>query len=334
MYMLKRLVFLSLTTVVFTAALAVSPINVSAMNHEQKHKTALVLAMFGTSVEPALKGLLNIKGKLERHFPHTPVKIAFTSNIIRNIWQKRAAAISYAKRHPEIPREILHVKGPLATISDLQDQGFDTIVVQPTHIAPAEEYMDLCSYVKALGSIKTIKKRFQPFNKLVVGRPALGTYGPEHPYAEDIKLAVRAVKVDVERARKEKAALVYMGHGNEYFPSGGSYLEFEDVMRKTYPDVQIIVGTVEGFPGFERVRETLKHTKTKKVLLKPFMIVAGDHARNDMSGPEPDSWKSVLEEAGIKVVADIHGLGEIDEFAEIYVSHADDAAGDAGIELK
>ena len=332
--MLKRLISPFSTTLILALALAVLPLTASAMHHEQKHRTAIVLAMFGTTVEPALHGLLNIKARLEKRFPHTPVKIAFTSNIIRKIWQKRAADPSYIRKHPNIPAEILKVKGPLATIADLQDEGFDNIVVQPTHIAPAEEYMDLCSYIRALDSIKTIKKRFQPFNKLAVGRPALGTYGPRHPYADDIAVAVRAVKADVEKARKEKATLVYMGHGNEYFPSGGSYLEFERLMNKTYPDVMTIVGTVEGFPGFERTLEILEHTKAGKVYLKPFMIVAGDHARNDMAGPEADSWKSLLEKAGIKVIPDIHGLGELDSFADIYVTHAVDAANDAGIELK
>ncbi len=332
--MFKRLFSLFVTAFVLASILVTPPQPAFAMGHGPKHKTALVLAMFGTTVEPALKGLLNIKGKLEQQFPNTPVKIAFTSNIIRKIWQKRAQDPTYAKKHPEIPAEILHVKGPLATVADLQDEGFDTIVVQPTHIAPAEEYLDLCSYIHALASIKTIKKKFKPFNKLVVGRPALGTFGIEHPYHEDIERAVKAVKSDVDKARREKAALVYMGHGNEFFPSGGSYLEFETMMKKAYPDVLTIVGTVEGFPGFERVVNILRQTGTKKVVLKPFMIVAGDHARNDMAGPGPDSWKSVLEKAGIKVLPDIHGLGELDPFAEIYVSHAIDAAKDAGIELE
>ena len=332
--MYNRLFSLSVTAVILGSFLMASPQTVSAMGHAQGHKSALVLAMFGTTVEPALKGLINIKEKLEKRFPNTPVKIAFTSSIIRKIWQKRAADPDYAKRHPEIPAEILGVKGPLATVADLQDQGFDTIVVQPTHIAPAEEYLDLCSYMEALSSIDTIKKKFRPFNKLVVGRPALGTYGTKHPYLEDIETAVKAVKADVEKARKEKAALVYMGHGNEFFPSGGPYLEFEYKMNKAYPDVLTIVGTVEGFPGFDRTRQILEHAKVRKVYLKPFMIVAGDHARNDMAGPEPDSWKSVLEKAGIKVVTDIHGLGELDAFAQIYVTHAEEAAKDAGIELK
>lgn len=318
-----------------TLSLIVSSAGTSlAGEHERTHKNAIVLAMFGTTVEPALEGLLNIKEKMEKRFPNTPVRIAFTSNIIRKIWQKRASDPAYRKEHPEVPREILHVQGPLAAIASLQDQGYDTIVVQPTHIAPAEEFLDLCSYVKALASIKTIKARFTPFHKLVVGRPALGTYGREHPYAEDIKRAAEALKEDAALARQKGAALVYMGHGNEFFPSGGSYLEFESVMNRLYPDLLTFVGNVEGYPDFQRLLELLRHAKVKRVVIKPLMVVAGDHAMNDMAGPEPDSWKSMLEEAGIEVIPVLRGLGQQDAFAEIFVQHAEDAARDAGIELK
>ncbi|HFQ91137.1 MAG TPA: sirohydrochlorin cobaltochelatase [Desulfobulbus sp.] len=307
---------------------------IQAEEHKVEHKNAVVLAMFGTTVEPALKALLNIRTRLEEKYPQTPVRIAFTSNIIRRIWQKRAKDPSYAKAHPEVPADILHVQGPLATIANLQDAGYDTIVVQPTHIAPAEEFLDLTSYVDALASIDTIKKKFKPFHKLVIGRPALGTFGPRHPYAEDIKVAARAMKEDVELARREGAALVYMGHGNDYFPSGGSYLQFEDAMRSMYPDVLTVIGTVEGFPSLDHVVAQLKHAGINKVVIRAFMVVAGDHAHNDMAGPEPESWKSVLEKEGISVQPVLEGLGENDAFAEIFVRHAGDAAADAGITLR
>jgi sirohydrochlorin cobaltochelatase len=299
-----------------------------------EHNNAIVLAMFGTTVEPALQGLLNIKDKIEKSYPGTPVRIAFTSNIIRKIWQKRAADPAYVKAHPDVPPEILHARGPLATIANFQDQGYDSIVVQTTHIAPAEEFLDLSAYVEALNSIKTIKARFRPFHKLVIGRPMLGTFGNTHPYTEDIKTAVGAMKEDADRAEKEGAALVYMGHGNDFFPSGGSYLQFEHEMNVAYPNVLTVVGTVEGFPALDQVVEKLQAAGTKKVVIRAFMIVAGDHATNDMAGPESDSWKSVLEKEGIKVIPCLHGMGENDRIAEIYVQHAADAARDAGIALK
>ncbi len=319
-------------TAVVLSMLAVQ--TVSAGEHEVKHKNGVVLAMFGTTVEPALQGLLNIREKMAKAYPDTPVRFAFTSNIIRRIWQKRAKDPAYIKAHPEIPAEILNVQGPLATIANFQDDGYDTLIVQPTHIAPAEEFLDLSSYVKAIASIDTIKARFKPFNKLVIGRPMLGTFGVTHPYDEDIKVAVKAMKEDVDRAREKKAALVYMGHGNDYFPSGGSYLQFAHEMNQAYPDVLTVVGTVEGYPGVDEVIKQLQHAGVKNVYIRAFMIVAGDHARNDMAGPEKDSWKSLMEKAGITVHPYLHGMGENDKIAEIFVQHAADAAKDAGIVLK
>ncbi len=300
-----------------------------------EHKNAIVLAMFGTTVEPALQSLLNIRTKMMEKYPETPVRIAFTSNIIRKKWQKRAKNPAYSKAHPEIPADVLHVKTVLATIADLQDQGYDTIVLQPTHIAMGEEFLDLGTYVDSLMRMGTVKKKkYKPFHKVVLGRPAFGTYGITHHYTEDITAAAEALAGDAEKAAKEKAALVYMGHGNEHFPSGGAYLEFADRMRQLYPEVVTLIGNVEGFPSLEDVMDKLKRFGVKKVLLKPCMVVAGDHAINDMAGSEEDSWKSVLKKEGFEVVTVETGLGKVDAFAQLFVNHAIDAAADAGIVLK
>ncbi|MCF6178706.1 MAG: sirohydrochlorin cobaltochelatase [Geopsychrobacter sp.] len=323
-------------TVVLTVVLAclLSAQLTLAGEYKVVHKNGIVLAMFGTTVEPALQGLLNIRDKMKKAYPETPVRFAFTSNIIRKIWQKRAADPAYIKAHPNIPAEILHVQGPLATIANFQDDGYDTLVVQPTHIAPAEEFLDLTAYVNALASIDTIKTKFKPFNKLVIGRPMLGTFGVKHPYGADIKSAVEAMQEDADRARKNDAALVYMGHGNDHFPSGGSYLQFEHEMNRTYPDVTTIIGTVEGYPALDQVLKTLKKNKVKKVVIRAFMIVAGDHATNDMAGPDKESWKSVFDAEGIEVIPYPPGMGENDRVADIYVQHTAEAAADAGILLK
>jgi len=307
----------------------------SAKDHSsEKNKNAVVLAMFGTTVEPALKSLINIQHRLAAKYPKTKISIAFTSNIIRKIWQKRAADPNYSKMHPEITTEILQVKGPLAAIANLQDKGYKNIIVQPTHIAPAEEFLDLSAYVHALNSIKTIKKKFAPFNKLVIGRPALGTFGVEYPYEKDIEKAAEALANDVKFAAKEKAILLYMGHGNDFFPSSGSYLQFQAIMRKTYPNTPVFIGTVEGYPQIDSIIPALKASGNKKIILKPLMVVAGDHARNDMAGEEEDSWKNILKKEGFEVTPVIKGLGENDAFADIYISHLKDAAKDAGINLK
>ena len=98
-----------------------------------------------------------------------------------------------------------------------------------------------------------------------------------------------------------------------------------------YPDVDIFVGTVEGFPTLNDVIKGLVHYRVKKVILKPLMIVAGDHARNDMAGAGKESWKNRIMAKGIKVIPVIKGLGENKGIRDIIVSHAKDAARDNGI---
>ncbi|MBU0946168.1 MAG: sirohydrochlorin cobaltochelatase [Proteobacteria bacterium] len=306
----------------------------AAAERKTAQANGIVLAMFGTTVEPALQSLLNIREAVEKAYPETPVRMAFTSNIIRGIWQERSVDQAYRQLHPQIPEDIFQIQGPLATIAGLQDQGIDSIIVQSTHIAPAEEFLDLCSYVEGLVSIKTIKARHKPFQHLVVGRPALGTFGTTHSYAKDVRQAAKALIADAELARKEEAALVYMGHGNDHFPSGGPYLEFAARMRELYPDVLTLIGTVEGFPGLEDVRSQLQQAGVNRVLLKPFMVVAGDHVMNDMAGPGEGSWLSVLKKEGFEVIPVSKGLGEDPAFVQIYVSHIAETARDAEISLR
>ena len=293
-------------------------------------KKAVVLAVFGTSHESALPGILNIRAQVQKALPGIPVRLAFTSNIVRRIWRERRQDAAYAGQHPEVPGEILNVKGPLAAIADLQDEGYVYIVVQPTHISSGEEFADLAAYVQGLNSIKTVKKRNLPFKKILLGRPALGTHGIEHEYRQDIEQVAVILAQDVDLARKDGRALVYFAHGNEHY-STGVYLEFEQVMRRRYPGACIHVAMVEGFPDSTRLLAELAATGIKKVLLKPFMTVAGDHAKNGMAGPGPDSLKSLLEARGIDVAVSLAGLGESDGFAAIFARHAREAMADEGI---
>jgi len=294
---------------------------------KQENKKAIVIAAFGTTHEKAIQSIINIEKAAEKEFPGTEVRVAFTSNIIRKIWQKRAKDEKYRAAHKNIPEAIFNVKTPLATIAGLQNEGVKTIVVQPSHVFAGEEFADLCSYIDGLNSIKTLKPKWTPFKALVIGRPALGRPGVEHDYHEDLEKGAEAVAEDVKKAKEAGAALVYMGHGNEYF-STGIYIEFQHVLRKMYKYPKIYVGTVEGFPSLDDVLNALKHAGIKKVILKPFMVVAGDHANNDMAGDDDDSWKSVFEKNGIEVTPVIEGLGMNPEWVKIYIDHLKDAVKD------
>ena len=308
----------------------------SVFGHEKPEKDphAIVLATFGTTVPSGLRGILHVKERIQKKFPGTEIRIAFTSNMIRKIWHKRQHDEAFKKDNPTVPTDIFFVKGPLATIADLQDEGFTTVIVQSGHISLGEEYLDLVSYVDGLKAIATIKDKNRPFVKLAVSRPLLGTMGTTHPYVEDIKSVAKALAGDAQKAKEKKSALLYMGHGNEYFPSSGSYLELMSDMNTMYPETKFYIATVEGFPNLETVIKQMKKDKVTKVLLKPFMTVAGDHALNDMVGDTPDSMKSKLTKNGFDVTAIVEGMAEQDAFADIFVDHLAETAADNGITLK
>ncbi|BBO89665.1 sirohydrochlorin cobaltochelatase [Desulfosarcina ovata] len=295
-------------------------------------KTAIILASFGTTVPEAVSAITNIQAKVKKAFPGVPVKVTFTSNIIRSVWKERQAdAKTWLGKG--IPEEILYVRNIIATFGDLREEGYTDIIVQPTHMFFMEQSHDLTSYVNAMRSIRTMKQKWMPFHKIAMGRPALGTVGPQYDYHEDVEKAIKTLADDFAMAKKNKATLVYMGHGNEHW-STGIYSETAKAMREMYPAVKTIIGSVEGYPSIDDVLKCLSRTKGDKVILKPFMIVAGDHATNDMASEEDDSWKTLIEEQGLKVMPVLKGLGSNDAFAGIFVEHIRDAAKDAGIALK
>lgn len=302
---------------------------------KKEDKTAIILASFGTTVPSGVESIINIQKKIQEAYPEVPVKITFTSNIIRSVWKQRQAA-AQKWLGEGVPEEILYVKNIISTFGELLEEGYRNIIVQPTHIFFMEQSHDLARYVDAMRSIRTIKDKWKPFAKITLGRPALGTIGPRYDYTKDLEKALETLAGDVELAKKEKAALVYMGHGNEHWPSG-IYAEAQKMMQELYPDVNTYIGVVEGFPGIEEVVEALAEakakSKTRKVVLKPFMIVAGDHALNDMAGDDEESWKSVLSAKKYQVIPVLKGLGSNDAFARIFVNHIRDAAKEAGISL-
>jgi len=295
-------------------------------------ENAIVIASFGTTVPSAVQAITNIYQRTKAAFPGTEVRICFTSNIIRSIWRERQAEPK-EWLDQGIPEEILFVENIISTIGDLREEGYRNIIVQPTHMFYMEQSQDLASYVHGLASIKTTKAKWMPFDKLVMGRPALGMPGDRYNYHEDLDRAIKTLAGDAKMAKDNDAMLIYMGHGNEHW-STGIYAETQKKMRAAYPDVQTFVGVVEGMPGLEDFLSDLAHSKTKKVILKPFMIVAGDHANNDMAGPEADSWKSILSKEGYEVQAILEGLGSNDAFADIFVDHIKDAAREHDITLR
>jgi len=326
----KRSFFTTFFSCFMVAALTTTAYS-SAPAKKEEPKSAIVVAAFGTTVPEALVGITNIVDQIRKAYPHTEVRLCFTSNIIRKVWKKRQAeADKWLKMG--IPEEVLYVKNIIAVLGDLREDGYNDIIVQPTHMFFMEQSYDLQQYVNAINSIETKKERWKPFHHVVMGRPALGAPGHKVNYHDDIKVAIKTLENDAKHAEKKQAALVYMGHGNEHWATS----IFEEVaaeMNKAYPEVKTVIGVVEGEPTVEHVAKELKAAGVKKVVLKPFMIVAGDHAVNDMASDEEDSWKTVLSKEGFEVETVLEGLGEKKEFASIFVKHIAEVAEENHIKL-
>lgn len=303
-----------------------------AMGKPNSGKNAILLASFGTTVPSAVQSITNITDVVKKAYPQTEVRITFTSNIIRSIWKKR-------QEEPQkwldqgIPEEVLYVKNFIAAVGGLLEDGYTNIVVQPTHMFFMEQSHDLQQYVNGLASIRTMKAKWTPIDTLIMGRPALGMPGDVYSYHDDIEAVCKTLAEDAAEAKRLGATLVYMGHGNEHW-STGIYTETQKKMREMYPEVATYIGVVEGAPALDDFISHLKYAENKKILLKPFMIVAGDHATNDMAGPEDDSWKTILTQEGYEVNAELVGLGSNNEFAKIFVSHIADAAKERGLHLQ
>lgn len=322
-----KIVSVSLLCLCLTAGMACG-----ADKSQARGKNAILLASFGSTVPSALKAITNISEQVREAYPETEVRICFTSNMIRSVWKKRRVA-PQEWLDQGIPPEILNVKNIIQTMGDLQEDGYRNIVVQPTHMFYMEQSHDLNSYVRGLSSIRTLKTRWNPFDTLVLGRPALGMPGDRYNYHDDVARVVKTLKSDAEEAGQKRAILLYMGHGNEHW-STGIYKETQIKMREEYPDVETFIGVVEGQPSLDELLPQLKLSKNNKIVLRPFMITAGDHANNDMAGPDADSWLSVLTAAGFEVVPVLEGLGAKDDFASIFAEHIADAAGEKGLSLQ
>ena len=244
-------------------------------------KSALLIVSFGTAVPGAGEAIRAVEEAMSAHAAGLDVFRAFTSPTIRRI---------LAGRGEEIP-------GLEEALDRLAGEGYGRVYVQPTHLLYGLEYDKIRETAGAF------RGRFQ---HLALGRPLVaGT--------EDL-LALAGCFPPPERG-----GLVLLGHGTEHFAN------------MMYPALQtaldgmwgggVYVGTVEGWPGLEEVLARLRRDGHRSVLLRPLMLVAGDHAVSDMAGPGPESWKSRLEAAGLAVECPMEGLGLLKPVQEIYLRH-------------
>jgi sirohydrochlorin cobaltochelatase len=314
-----ELPLLCLAAVLAAAVLAMALFPAGAQAFERTpQKPAIVLAAFGTTEVGALPAILNIRDKVAAAFPGHDVHLAFTSNIIRGIWHERAGDEAFKKANPSVPQEIYDIGNALTVLASIQEGGARLVLVQSLHVTDGEEYGDLEKLVAALSGYDTFKPVLKPFPWIGIGEPALGLKDGEPAH---IDRAVAALKPLADEAKAAGSALVLMGHGNEHLAQQ-VFTKLLAALRQAYGP-QVYLGTVESPPHAEEILAEIKAAAgaPNKILLAPLMIVAGDHAINDMAGEEDDSWASVFKAGGLEVETRLSGLGSNDSWAAIYVEH-------------
>ena len=245
-------------------------------------KKALVIVSFGTTYERARRSIDAVERALAQAAEGYDVFRAYTSSIVRKVLKSRGEIV------PSLEE----------ALEKLANESYDTVFVQPTHLLCGNEYDEKirASYMRYAGR----------FLRGGIGKPLIANNDDLLKLAE----ILAALKPD------DADALLLMGHGTTHF-ANMVYPAIQTALRlQGHPNV--VVGTVEGWPTLENAIDELRALGAKHIELRPMMLVAGDHAQNDMAGDDADSWKSHLTAAGFDVHCTVEGLGELEDVQRLY----------------
>ena len=255
-------------------------------------KKALLVVSFGTSYEDAMPAIVNLEEICQKAFPDYDFFRAFTSGFI----------ISSLKR-----KKNMVVMNPEEAMEKLAGEGYEEVLCQPTHIIKGFEYDKLVRMI-------------EPFKEQI---PSIRLGAPLLSEEEDYIKACHIVMDQLPGPLADKEAFLLMGHGTEH-SAHISYGKLQKVFHELgYTSTYL--ATVESQPGIEELVEIIRQDQIETATIMPFMIVAGDHARNDLAGDEEDSWKSILHANGFATKEILKGLGQIDAIGQIYVEHLKEA---------
>lgn len=255
---------------------------------------AILVVSFGTSYNDSREATIGaIENAIAEAFPEYEVRRAFTSQIIIDKLKERDG---------------LEIDNVEEALDRAVEDGISTLVVQPTHLMNGYEYTDLAD---ALAEYES------KFEQVVLAEPLLTS-------DDDFEKVADAIVNATAQYDDGETAICYMGHGTEA-DSNTVYAKMQEVLTNAGYE-NYVVGTVEAEPSIEDVVAAIKANDAyKKVVLRPLMVVAGDHANNDMAGDEEGSWKTTFDDEGFEVECLIKGLGEIEAVQDIYVSHVKEA---------
>ena len=278
--------------------------SIGVRTHENKalqnleNKDAIVVMSFGTTYkETRAKTIDATVDAIKAAHPNTKVVTAFTSHIIRDRIQQKEG-ITYPT--------------PEEALEQLKAEGYTRVALTTLDVIPGMEY----NYDVAVYNLYK-----NNFKKMTLGTPLMYWMGQENQ-TDEVMEVVKAVSTQFPKVSKQDAVLI-MAHGTPD-PSNAYYAVIQDRIEEAGLKNTFIY-TVEGTPNLEQVIPQLKARGIKNVTLMPFMMVAGDHANNDMAGDEPDSHKSILLKDGFKVDTYLHGLGENQNIRNIFVERANEA---------
>ena len=250
----------------------------------------LLVLSFGTSFNDSRRlNIGAIESDLEKAFPDYSVRRGFTANIVIDHIQNRDG---------------VKIDDVDEAMNRAVDNNVKNLVIQPTHLMNGLEYQELEEQVAQYADA---------FDKIAIGKPLLTS-------EDDFKRVEQALVDWTSEYDDGETAICFMGHGTEA-ESNEVYQKMQDLLTADGHD-NYFVGTVEASPSLEDVLAKVKAGSYKRVVLEPLMVVAGDHANNDMAGDEEDSWKTTFEDAGYEVTCLLRGLGENEAIRQIYVEHA------------
>lgn len=290
------------------------------LNADEIGENELLVVSFGTSFNDSrTEDIGGIEKALQKAYPDWSVRRAFTAQIIINHVQARDGE---------------KIDNMDQALQRAVDNGVKNLIVQPTHLMHGAEYDELSEAVASYSD---------KFESVSIAEPLLGEVGSADDSVNSDKEAVakavtaEAVKTagyeSLDAAKEDGTAFVFMGHGTSH-TAKISYSQMQNQMNALGYD-NVFIGTVEGEPedtACEAVIEKIQEAGYKKVILRPLMVVAGDHANNDMAGDDDDSWKSQFEASGVfdSIETQIAGLGQIPVIQDLYVSHTHAAMEELG----
>ena len=280
-----------------------------ARNQDEIGENELLVVSFGTSFNDSrVADIKGIEDALQAAYPDWSVRRAFTAQIIINHIQARDGE---------------KIDNMTQALDRAVANGVKNLVVQPTHLMHGAEYDEMCEAIEAYKD---------QFESVSIAEPMLGEVGSDatviNADKEAVAKAITAAAVSeagfesLEAAKDAGTAFVFMGHGTAHVAKV-TYSQMQTQMQNLGYE-NVFIGTVEGEPeetSAEAVIEAVKAAGYTNVVLRPLMVVAGDHANNDMAGSDDDSWKTLFEAAGFTVDCQIHGLGEIADVQALYVAH-------------